>query len=303
MISLDYDSTPVDEIITPLTSANGVRLMIKREDLNHAEISGNKWWKLKYNLQAAVSAGFSTVLTFGGAYSNHIYSTAAAAAHAKLQSIGVIRGEDTRPLNPTLSFASSKGMQLHYVSRADYRAKTELPFIEHLRTLFGEFFLIPEGGSNVYAVRGCKEFGELIAREIDFDTVFLPVGTGGTIAGLIAAMRGKKKIIGVPVFRDSEFLYDDIRSLIKESGERDPGNWTLLSGYDHGGYAKTTPQLIDLIKTVRHDLSLPLEQVYTGKMIWAIFEEIRKGNVVRGTKILAIHTGGLQGMPASLSQH
>jgi 1-aminocyclopropane-1-carboxylate deaminase len=301
VFTLDYISTPVEEISTPMTVARGVRLLIKREYLNHAEISGNKWWKLKYNLQAAVGAGFSTVLTFGGAYSNHIYSTASAAAHVNLQSIGVIRGEPTSPLNPTLSFALSKGMRLHYVSRTDYRAKTEPAFVSHLRSLFGDFFLIPEGGSNVHAVRGCKEFGELLVGEMDFDTLFLPVGTGGTIAGLIAAMRGKKKIIGVPVFRDSEFLYDDIRRLLRESGEHDPGNWTLLSGYDHGGYAKTTPQLTDLIKTVRCDLGLPLEQVYTGKMMWAVFEEIRKGNVVPGSKVLAVHTGGLQGMSATLS--
>lgn len=301
MISLNYNSTPVEEIVTPLTAAHGVRLLIKREDLNHSEISGNKWWKLKYNLEAAVSVGFSTLLTFGGAYSNHIFATAATASSSNLQSIGVIRGEETFPLNSTLTFALSKGMRLHYLSRADYRAKTEPELLRRLHALFGEFFLIPEGGSNAHAVKGCKELGELLIAETNFDTLILPVGTGGTIAGLIAGLRGKKKIIGVPVFRNSDFLYDDIKSLLRESGEPDPGNWTLLSGYDFGGYAKTTPMLINFIKEVKNELGLPLEQVYTGKMMWAIFEEIRKGNILRGETIMAIHTGGMQGIITTLS--
>jgi 1-aminocyclopropane-1-carboxylate deaminase len=275
---------------------HNITLLIKREDMNHPEISGNKWWKLRYNIEEACARGFSTVLTFGGAYSNHIYATAAAATAAGLQSIGVIRGEETLPLNNTLSFARSKGMLLHYITRSDYRLKNEPRFAEHLHNMFGKFFPIPEGGTNALAVKGCKEFGQLLTNEIEFDVIFLPVGTGGTIAGLIAGIEGQKKIIGIPVFRDSEFLHEHIKKLLRESGESDPGNWTLRSGYDHGGYAKTIPALIDFLRDMRSDFSLPLEQVYTGKMMWALFEEIRNGRIARGSKVLALHTGGLQGL-------
>jgi 1-aminocyclopropane-1-carboxylate deaminase len=296
VIRQTYKNTPVEKIVTPLTEAHNITLLIKREDMNHPEISGNKWWKLRYNIEEACARGFSTVLTFGGAYSNHIYATAAAAAAAGLQSIGVIRGEETLPLNNTLSFARSKGMLLHYITRSDYRLKNELRFAEHLHNMFGKFFPIPEGGTNALAVQGCKEFGQLLTNETEFDVIFLPVGTGGTIAGLIAGIGGQKKIIGIPVFRDSEFLHEHIKKLLRESGEPDPGNWTLRPGYDHGGYAKTTPALIDFLKDVRSGLSLPLEQVYTGKMMWALFEEIRNGRIALGSRVLALHTGGLQGL-------
>ena len=155
---IKYDKTQIQELKSQIFEQSGVRLLIKREDQNHPFVSGNKWWKLKYNLEEAMKAGHTTLLTFGGAYSNHIYATAAAAHELGLKSIGIIRGEETLPLNPTLSFAKASGMQLHYVSREAYRNKTRISFIEQLHNQFGDFYLIPEGGTNELAVKGCTEF-------------------------------------------------------------------------------------------------------------------------------------------------
>jgi len=272
----------------------GIQLIVKREDLNHPFISGNKWWKLKYNVERALAAPHQTILTFGGAYSNHIYATAAAAKEAGLKCIGIIRGEEALPLNPTLQFARSQGMALHHVSRKDYNLKTTPAFIESLRQLFGEFYLIPEGGTNELALQGCVEFAKKIST-INFNYVLLPVGTGGTIAGIIAGLNGEREIIGVSVLKNGDFLTNDISTLVKNFSGREYGNWRLLTSYDHGGYAKVTQPLKDFIAMmkVRHDL--PLDPLYTGKLLWAVMKEAEHGTFKRGSTVLAIHTGGLQG--------
>lgn len=273
----------------------GIRLLVKREDRNHPFISGNKWWKLKYNIEEALKQ-HRTVLTFGGAYSNHIYAVAAAAKEHGLSSIGIIRGEETLPLNATLSFAMANGMHLHYVSREEYRQKHDPEFVQMLHERFGEFYLIPEGGTNNLAVRGCAEFASEILLPIDFDHLLIPVGTGGTMAGIVCGLQGQRKVTGVPVLKNGEFLKTWIDKLIRESPK--PAayeNWALLTSYHHGGYAKVTNELLDFIKTIKAEHDLPLEHVYTGKLLWAVMKEIETGQFTRGTTVLAVHTGGLQG--------
>ena len=157
---LKYFDTPIVEIRSKEAGSAGVRILVKREDLNHPIVSGNKWWKLKYNLEEARKGETRTLLTFGGAYSNHIYASAGAAKELNLKSIGVIRAEEVLPLNAILAFAKTCGMKLHFVSREDYRKKAEEHFIENLRVRFGDFYLIPEGGSNSLAVKGCAEFAK-----------------------------------------------------------------------------------------------------------------------------------------------
>ncbi len=176
---IKHDKTEIIELKSQIFEQFEVKLLLKREDLNHPFVSGNKWWKLKYNLEDVLKTGQTTLLTFGGAYSNHIYATAAAAHELGLNSIGVIRGEETLPLNPTLAFVKTKGMKLHYVSREAYRNKTEQAFIKQLHDQFGDFYLIPEGGTNELAVKGCAEFGKRLTDEVDFDYLCLPIGTGG----------------------------------------------------------------------------------------------------------------------------
>jgi 1-aminocyclopropane-1-carboxylate deaminase len=295
----EYCATPVIELKTEETERFGIRLLVKREDLNHPSVSGNKWWKLKYNIAQAVSNGLGTVLTFGGAYSNHIYATAAYANEVGLKSVGIIRGEKTLPLNPTLSFAENRGMKLHYVDRETYRKKHSTEFLQDLEKQFGAFYLIPEGGTNNLAVRGCAEFAKTHLSQIEFDYLCLPVGTGGTMAGMIIGFEGSKRIIGIPVLKNGEFLHRDIEALQENYSGNYYGNWELLPSYHHGGYAKATEDLKRFIVSMYVQHNLPLDHVYTAKLLWAVFKEISLAKFERGSTVLVLHTGGLQG---SLSQ-
>ncbi len=289
---LNYHQSKLQELQASLLEDAGVQLLVLREDLNHPFVSGNKWWKLKYNLEEAQKLGHDTLLTFGGAFSNHIYATAAAAKDVGLKSIGIIRGEKNLPLNPTLEFAESCGMQLHFVSREDYRKKTESHFVDQLKNRFGNFYLIPEGGTNALAIKGCAEFAKEKIRPIDCTHVCLPVGTGGTMAGLISGLEGKPKVVGFSVLKGGSFLKDEIESLLGSSTHH---NWEIQSDYHFGGYAKQTPELIDFIGKMKQEHNLALDQVYTGKMMFGIFDLIKMGSFNRGSIVLVIHTGGLQG--------
>jgi 1-aminocyclopropane-1-carboxylate deaminase len=291
---LNYSPTPIIEIQSDILRIAKVRLLVKREDLNHPAISGNKWWKLKYNLEEVRKRKHDTILTFGGAYSNHIFSTAAAANELGLKSIGVIRGEEALPLNKTLDFASRCGMQLHYVSRELYRKKTDPKFIERLRDRFGDFYLIPEGGTNEFAVKGCREFAVEHLSRIPFDYLCVAVGTGGTITGIIAGLHQDRNVIGVSVLKDNGFLTEDVDTMLSSLGMDIHPKWKILSDYHHGGYAKSSPELLEFINRMAKDHNLPLDAIYTGKMMFAVMEEIRNQKFPQGSTILAIHTGGLQ---------
>jgi 1-aminocyclopropane-1-carboxylate deaminase len=297
---LKYSETPLTELHSELLKSSGIKLLVKREDLNHPAISGNKWWKLKYNLEEAVSKNCDTVLTFGGAYSNHIYATAAAAKELNLKSIGIIRGEETLPLNKTLSFAKANGMQLHYISRELYREKNTNEFVQRLRKRFGNFYLIPEGGTNELAVNGCTEFATIHLSKIDFDYLLLPVGTGGTMAGLICGLPADKTIIGVSVLKDGNFLKEEVEQLTKSFSGKSYHNWSILTEYHHGGYAKASRALDDFISLMKKNHNLPLDHVYTGKLFWAVMKEVEKNTFRKNSTVLVLHTGGLQGSQHSL---
>jgi 1-aminocyclopropane-1-carboxylate deaminase len=284
---LSYQKTPIQEIVLPRSSS---KLFVKREDLNHPFVSGNKWWKLKYNLLEAQRKGHDSLLTFGGAYSNHIFATAAAAHEIGLKTIGIIRGEEILPLNHTLSFAKSKGMQLHYVSREAYRNKTEKEFTERLKDKFGDFYLIPEGGTNDLAIKGCAEFATQLSAEIEFDYLCLPIGTGGTIAGMINVLDVSKKIIGFPVLKGAQFLENKIATYLTSPKQ----NWSMNYDYHFGGYAKQTEELAAFIQSMNERYKLPLDRIYTGKMFCGVLDLIQKGFFKKGSTILVLHTGGLQ---------
>lgn len=286
---IKYDKTEVSELKGQIFEHFEVRLLIKREDQNHPYVSGNKWWKLKYNIEEARSTGQHTLLTFGGAYSNHIYATAAAAHELGLHSIGVIRGEETLPLNPTLAFATSVGMKLHYVSRENYLSKTDPRFIKQLNEQWGNFYLIPEGGTNQLAVNGCAEFGKQLTDEVDFDYLCLPVGTGGTMAGIMEGVCNEKSIIGFPVLKGAAFLEEEIRKYTQKENGR------LIQEYHFGGYAKITKALMEFIRQFESQYDIPLDPVYTGKMMFGVLDLIRNKFFNPQSTILVIHTGGLQG--------
>lgn len=284
---LRYQTTPVQEVHDERLQTAGVRLLIKREDLNHPYVSGNKWWKLKYNLEEAIRHQYSTLLTFGGAYSNHIFATAAASAELNLKSIGLIRGEPTDPLNPTLRFAQEKGMALVYLSRHAYRSKQ---LTESDLSNFGNPYVIPEGGTNALAVKGVREYARTLTD--DYQYLCCPVGTGGTISGLIEEADPDKTILGFSVLKQGDFLIDEIHRLSEESKKKQ--NWQLIQDYHFGGYAKQTLALKQFIDDFTKSHNIPLEFVYTGKMMAGIYDLVNKNFFERGSTILAIHTGGLQ---------
>lgn len=289
---ISYSEVPIQEVKADWLTPSQIRLLVRREDLNHPLVSGNKWWKLKYNLKAAKEAGHKTLLTFGGAYSNHIFATAAAAKEEGFKSIGVIRGEETLPLNPTLSFAKHRGMKLHYVSRAAYRLKDDPAFMDELKKEFGEFYLIPEGGTNALAVKGCSELGAKLS-ETQFDYLCLPVGTGGTLAGIASGLEGSGSIIGFSTLKDGHFLNDAVEVLINDCNSKSYHNWKIETAFHFGGYAKTTTELQRFIKEFQTNHSIPLEAVYTGKMMFGIREMVKAGYFRKGSTIMAVHTGGL----------
>jgi 1-aminocyclopropane-1-carboxylate deaminase len=269
---------------------NGISLVMKREDLIHPFVSGNKFRKLKYNLLQAKTENQSTLLTFGGAYSNHIAAVAYAGKEKGFQTIGIIRGDelgDKIESNPTLKFAQECGMQFEFVSREDYRLKTDSAFLEQLENKFGSFYLIPEGGTNAFAIKGCEEI--LTQEDGIFDYVACAIGTGGTISGVINSAFRYQKILGFPALK-GDFLQDEIRNFVQNE------NWELITEYHFGGYAKVNDELIAFINWFFEQTQIPLDPVYTGKMVFGVFDLINKNYFPENSKILLIHTGGLQGI-------
>lgn len=273
----------------------GVELYIKREDLNHPIIQGNKYWKLRYNLRKAQQLGQEKVVTFGGAFSNHIYATAAAGHTLGLKTIGIIRGEKREPLNHTLKAARSYGMELHFISREAYREKNQPDFLINLEKQFENCYIIPEGGTNRLAINGCKEWAKEIQEQGDFDKICLPVGTGGTITGLIAGFDGNREILGFSSLK-GDFLYKEVENLLLDYNQKKYANWDINTSYHFGGYAKHKKELIEFINEFKATHNIQLDPIYTGKMMFGIYQMIKNGDFPKGTRILAIHTGGLQGI-------
>ncbi len=285
--------TPILEITSKTFQKSNIQLFIKREDLNHSAIQGNKLRKLKYNILQAKSEGKKTLLTFGGAFSNHIYATAAAGTAFGFKTIGVIRGEKIEPLNATLQYAKQQGMQLHFISREKYRDKENPEFIQSLKNKFGDFYYIPEGGTNDLAIQGCKELGKEIHQQVELDFCCIPVGTGGTITGVIQGLP-KVQVLGFSSLKGN-FLEKEIKNLLPKNGIQYQ-NWKVINQYHFGGYAKFNPKLIDFINHFKHVYKIQLEPIYTAKMMFGIFQLIEQDYFPKDSKIVAIHTGGLQGV-------
>ena len=286
--------SPIQEIQHDLLQSKGILLLIKRDDLIHPQVSGNKWRKLKYNLLAAKKEQQNTLLTFGGAFSNHIYATAAAGKVFGFKTIGLIRGERIEPLNPTLAYAEEVGMELHFISRSDYRKKEEIVYQQQVRANFGNFYLIPEGGTNERAIKGCSELVEEVTSQLTAlpDYWCASCGTGGTLSGIIKGLDGRQKVLGFSALKGN-FHQKDIEELL---GEKKYNNWQINTQYHFGGYAKFKPTLIDFINTFKKENNIQLEPVYTGKLFYGIYDLIKNDYFPKGSSILAVHTGGLQGI-------
>ncbi|GAB3015390.1 1-aminocyclopropane-1-carboxylate deaminase/D-cysteine desulfhydrase [Spirosoma pulveris] len=290
-------NSPLNLIEAPFPEPVAIRLFLKRDDLLHPKVSGNKWRKLKYNLLAARVQKLETLLTFGGAYSNHLYATAAAGQIFGFRTIGVVRGDELggKPLNSTLAFCRACGMQLYFVNRNDYRRKEDADFLDELRTRFGAFYLIPEGGTNELAIQGTAEIMPEIIQQLGHTPNFVccPVGTGGTVAGLLKSAPNETGVLGFLVLKvpDSLWLSDLFPPTAR--GHR-------VSDYHFGGYARTTPELLNFIRTFEQRTGILLEQVYTGKMLFGVYDLARKGYFPEGASVVVVHTGGLQGRSGEL---
>ena len=278
-----------------LLNEKGIRLVVKREDELHPFISGNKYRKLKYNLLLAKEKGCETILSYGGAYSNHISALSYAGKIHGFKTIGVIRGDElgidlstTLDTNPTLKFAYENGMRFKFISRAAYKRKTGQSFSAALKDEFGDFYEIPEGGTNALAVRGCEEI--LSESDNTYDYICVSVGTGGTISGLINSASDGQTILGFQSLKGN-FLEDIIGD---STMKRD--NWSLNNEYHFGGYAKINEILISFINNFYQQTTIPLDPVYTGKMMFGIMDLVKKDFFKKNISILAIHTGGLQGI-------
>mgnify|MGYP000191491819 CR=1 FL=1 len=295
---MDFDSQiqlKNQQIVLPELQDNNYQLFIKREDKIHPLVSGNKFRKLKYNLQEASSQQKKTLLTFGGAYSNHILATAVAGNLKNFQTIGIIRGDElgidiskTLANNTTLRTAFEHGMKLEFISRESYRSKTTTSFLKNIQEKYGDFYLIPEGGTNNLAIRGCEEI--LTKEDHQFDYICSCVGTGGTIAGIINSAQKLQKILGFPALKGG-FLKNEIQQY---SNTQD--NWQLIHDYHFGGYGKYTDELIHFINKFKTATKIPLDPIYTGKMMFGVLDMIKKNRFSNGSKILIIHSGGLQGI-------
>ena len=283
------------QVFLPVLEEKKVELFIKREDLIHPYVSGNKFRKLKYNLQEAKKLKKKALFTYGGAFSNYIVATAVAGKIAGFKTFGIIRGdelgkklEQTLEENATLREAHKNGMKFQFVSREQYRQKLSFGFVEKMKNKWGDFYVIPEGGTNCLAVDGCEEI--LNKEDSEFNYICSAVGTGGTISGLINASKKNQKIIGFPALKGN-FLSEEIKKYVGRKK-----NWSLQKAYHFGGYAKYDEELITFINNFTAETGILLDPIYTGKMLFGILDLVKKDMFSEGTKILAIHTGGIQGI-------
>ena len=285
-------SVPLQKIEADFIAAKGITLYVYRLDMNHVHISGNKIFKLHYNMLDAVKQGKRTILTYGGAFSNHIAATAATGKEQNFRTIGIIRGEEYEELNPTLKFAKSCGMELHYVPRTLYKNRLELQM--YVKEKFGtrEYYEIPEGGANLSGVLGCKEITNNIP--VDFDVICCACGTGTTLSGIILSLKEHQQAIGFQILKAEGFIEKEVGHWLKKSGSNQQ-NWSINEDHHFGGYAKINNELSDFIRAFEKENTIPLDYIYTGKMMFGIYEMIQKGEITKGQTVIALHTGGLQG--------
>jgi len=283
-----------------LCAEHDISLDVKRLDQLHPLVNGNKWFKLKYNLERTLASDHRTLVTFGGAWSNHIHATAAAGALSGVRTIGIIRGEEPKKLSTTLQFAKEQGMELHFVSRLDYEERNTEEFKAWLHDRYGSFHLVPEGGSNYYGVNGCME----ILSDSDMQNythIACACGTGATLAGMLISAKSNLSFIGFSALKGGDFLHDEVVKHIeyflmdRTLAEEYRAQFTIETDYHFGGYGKWNDQLVSFIQHIEHEHQLPLDQVYTGKALFGLLQRIEKGLLPADSKILFIHSGGLQG--------
>jgi len=272
---------------------SNINVLMKRIDLVHPIISGNKWYKMKYNIVEMNRLGIDTLLTFGGAYSNHIHAAARAGKIFGFKTIGLLRGEEHLPLNETLKSAVDDGMELHYIDRATFRERESEEFLNSIKNKYGNVYILPVGGTNKIALKGCAEIVEQI--DIDYDYICSASGSGGTFAGIVAGLNGNSKGIAFPALKGGGFLKEVISNLVFEYSGKQFSNWSLNTDYHFGGFAKLTKELVEFTKEFEKLNGFELDYIYTNKMMFGIAELIQSGYFKPGETIVAIHSGGIQG--------
>ncbi|MFY7912947.1 MAG: 1-aminocyclopropane-1-carboxylate deaminase/D-cysteine desulfhydrase [Emticicia sp.] len=294
--------SPLQKINDDKFTAHCMEVFVKRDDLIHPEISGNKWRKLKYNLLDAQKQGIRQIVTFGGAYSNHIYATAAAGKYFGFETVGIIRGDELNEnSSETLRFASKCGMKLHFLTRTEYRSLREQPDANWIIQSYRNARIIPEGGTTPLSISGVGEMVDEIVEQLGQapDYILCPVGTAGTISGIIANTNSQTKVIGVCVLKNGQYLLNEIDTLLKSNTMSNVSrvlkpaniNYEILWSEHHGGYAKKTPELIDFVSKFNAEHDFEIEPIYSGKMFFAFYQhflEIIKPN----SKVVLVHTGG-----------
>lgn len=290
----------MQQLRVPEWDRHGVAVDLWRLDQIDAAAPGNKLFKLDENLRAARAAGHSRVLSFGGAFSNHLHALALSGAAQGFGTVGVIRGDEHAAANPTLRDAAAAGMQLHFVDRSSYRALSQINSADALpavlRQQFGDCYVVPEGGANRLGAIGCKLLGELIGVAAQrWQQVLLPCATGTTLAGLVAGLAGAAPVLGIAVLKGAEPLYETVRAALREIDAAHCADWSIDTDWHCGGYARTPLDLQQFVDYFQQCTGVPVEPVYSGKMLYAIHRRIERGDYARGTSLLALHTGGLQG--------
>ena len=295
--ALCANEVPCQAVSTPWLDQHSVSLDVLRTDLLHPTISGNKWYKQKGHVKYALMHGYTRLLSFGGAWSNHIHALAASCQGFGIPAIGVIRGERSATPTPTLLEAEAMGMRLHFVSRSDYRNKTTDAFKNRLLADLGlseeDVWIIPEGGSGRLGVEGCEEILAAGRVEIErYQQIWLAAGTGATTAGIIRSVPDSVIIHSVAALKGAEgWMYDAIARHLPEGRK----GWQVEAGSHCGGFAKTTPELLKFMGEFTSQTGIPLDPVYTGKTMFAIYHAVISRKIPAGSCVLAIHTGGLQG--------
>ena len=291
LVKLEKTFTPsiLTKIDDPLLDRHEVELWMKRDDQLHPVISGNKWRKLKFILDHALSSGADTIISMGGAYSNHLHALAYAGRMLDLKTQGFIRGEPPETLTPTLMDMQNWGMTLKFISRSDYRLLRHYKGCYDLPGLKLRQYWLPEGGAQALALKGVAELIDEI--DVPYDTLCAPCGTGATLAGMIAAAPGHVSVIGFAALKNAGFLTADVASLLPQPRT----HWQINLDYHFGGFAETNAGLMAFIENFEHTTGIPLEPVYTGKMMYALYDLLAKHTFKPGQRIIAVHTGGLQG--------
>ncbi len=265
-------------------------MYVKRDDCTHPEIMGNKWRKLKYNLEEAGRNQSRQIITLGGAYSNHIAATAAACKYFGFQSLGIIRGEElNEESNPTLKKAKENGMELLFVNRTEFRQIKQNP--TKFLSAYPNYYFLPEGGTNFLAIRGCSEVIEEI--EIGFDVIACSIGTGGTFCGIADSLAQNQQLVGFSALKGS-FIRDELNLLFKEYQINHP-NFEINTDYHFGGYGKVTSELIDFIDWFKEYFKIQLDPIYTGKCFFGVWDMVKKDKFEKNLRIILLHTGGIQG--------